>query len=225
MRMYGPMILTLPLALSACAPVEVAFEPDYLEAAVPSYLAETQVLVLMEAADIDYVFEGPAESFVGQGINLRIPIGAITREITAGVLRSHFNYGVVFAGEMPDDLPYVIAIEPEIMDFSYRYDQFIDDTIIEMQPVGESFEPVAATVITPSIQFELDLAAYDPDGNVVLEKSYPSGIVAGESYIVTSRPHERINATFHSALQNIMLQVAEDIRPILADQPDLLGGE
>ena len=225
MRLCGPTILMLLLALGGCAPVEVAFEPDYLEAAVPSYLAETQVLVLMEDADIDYVFEGPAESFVGQGINLRVPLGAITREITANVFRSHFNYGVVFTGEMPDDLPYIIAIEPEIMDFSYRYDQYVDETIIEMQAMDEGLEAVPVTVITPSIQFELDLAAYDPDGNVVLEKTYPSGLVAGESYIVTSRPHERINATFHSTLQNIMLQVADDLRPLLASQPDIFDPE
>ena len=225
MRLCGPMILTLLLALGGCAPVEVAFEPDYLEAAVPSYLAETQVVVLMEDTEIDYVFEGPAESFVGQGIMLRVPLGAITREITANVFRSHFNYGVVFTGEMPDDLPYVIAIEPEIMDFSYRYDQYVDDTILEMQPMGESFEPVPATVITPSIQFELEMTAYDVNGNIVLEKTYPSGLVAGESYIVTSRPHERINATFHSTLQAIMLEVAEDLRPVLAARPNLLGSE
>ena len=81
------------------------------------------------------------------------------------------------------------------------------------------------TVITPSIQFDLDVMAYDPEGNRVLDKTYPSGLVAGESYIVTSRPHERINATFHSTLQEIMLQVTDDLRPLLAAQPNLLGGE
>jgi len=224
-RLCGPTILAISLALSGCASVEVAYEPEYLEAAVPSYLADTQILVLMEDADIDYVFEGPAESFVGQGINLRVPLGAITQEITANVFRSHFNYGVAFAGEMPDELPYIIAIEPEIMDFSYRYDQYVDETVIEMQPIDEGFEPVPVTVITPSIQFELDLVAYDPDGNLLLEKTYPSGLVAGESYIVTSRPHERINATFHATLQDIMLQVADDLRPLLASQPDIFDPE
>jgi hypothetical protein len=219
------MILTLLLALGGCAPVQVAFEPDYLEATVPSYLAQTQILVLMEDQDLQYVFEGPPESFVGRGIDLQLPLAAITREITADVFRSHFNYGVVFAGEMPDDLPYIIAIQPEIVDFSYRYDQYVDETVVEMQSIDEDLEAVPVTVITPSIQFDLDVMAYDPDGKRVLDKTYPSGLVAGESYIVTSRPHERINATFHSTLQNIMLNVAEDLRPLLAAQPDLLGGE
>ena len=225
MRLYGPTTLTLLLAVGGCAPVEVAFEPDYLEATVPSYLAETQILVLMEDQDLQYVFEGPPESFVGQSIDLRIPLAAITREITAGVFRSHFNYGVVFAGEMPDDLPYVLAIQPEIVDFSYRYDQYLDDTVVEIQSIDNNVEAVPVTVITPSIQFDLDVTAYDPDGTRVLDKTYPSGLVAGESYIVTSRPHERINATFHATLQEIMLQVADDLRPLLAAQPNLLGGE
>ena len=218
-------MLTLALAFGGCASVEVAYEPEYLEAAVPSYLAETQILVLMEDQDNQYVFEGPPESFVGQGIDLRIPLGAITREITAGVFRSHFNYGVVFADEMPDYLPYIIAIEPEIMGFSYRYDQFVDETVMEMQAIDESFEPVPVTVITPSIQFELDIVAYDTQGNLLLEKTYPSGLVAGESYIVTSRPHERINATFHATLQEIMLEVADDLRPLLATHPNIFDPE
>ncbi|MDH3420443.1 MAG: hypothetical protein OEQ25_18075 [Gammaproteobacteria bacterium] len=225
MRLCGPTTLILLLTLGGCAPVEVTYEPEYLEAAVPSYLAETQILVLMEDQDNQYVFEGPPESFVGQGIDLRIPLGAITREITAGVFRSHFNYGVVFADEMPDYLPYIIAIEPEITGFSYRYDQFVDETVMEMQAVAEGFEPIPVTVITPSIQFELDIVAYDTQGNLLLEKTYPSGLVAGESYIVTSRPHERINATFHATLQEIMLEVADDLRPLLATHPNIFDPE
>ena len=225
MRLYGPTTLMLLLALGGCAPVEVAFEPAYLQETVPSYLAETQILVLMEDQDLQYVFEGPPESSVGQSIDLRIPLAAITREITAGVFRSHFNYGVVFAGEMPDDLPYVIAIQPEIVDFSYRYAQYLDETVGEMQTINNNSEVVPVTVITPSIQFDVDVTAYDPYGNRVLDKTYPSGLVAGESYIVTSRPHERINATFHSTLQEIMQQVADDLRPLLAAQPNLLGSE
>jgi hypothetical protein len=42
---------------------------------------------------------------------------------------------------------------------------------------------------------------------------------------VTSRPHERINATFHATLQQMMLQVADDLRPFLASQPNLLDAE
>ena len=77
------------------------------------------------------------------------------------------------------------------------------------------------TTITPSIQFELALKAYNSAGNVVLEETYPSGLVSGESYFTSYRPHERINATFHAALQDVMLTVAEDIRPFLVGQCDI----
>lgn len=224
MRICGPKALALPLVLCGCA-AEVAYEPEYLDTAVPRYLAETQILILMGPEDIEYVYEGTADSFVGQTVTLRMPIGAITREIAASVFQSHFNYGVVFAGVPPQDVRYVVAIEPEIRDFSYRYDQRVDDNVIEILTTDGAVQAIPATVITPSIQFELALRAYDREGSVLLDKTYPSGLVAGESYYVTSRPHERINATFHATLQEIMLEVAEDLRPFLASRPNLLNTE
>ena len=119
----------------------------------------------------------------------------------------------------------MVAIEPEIRNFSYRYDQRIDESIVEILSTDGGTEAIPATIITPSIQFELALRAYDAMGNVVLDMTYPSGLVAGESYYVTSRPHERINATFHATLQEMMLQVAEDLRPFLASQPNVLYTE
>lgn len=224
MRRCGPGLLAIALLLAACA-AEVAYEPEYLEPAIPGYLAETQILILMQPEDAEYVYEGTADSYIGQTFTLRMPIGAITREISAEVFQRHFNYGVVFADSPPPDLRYVVAIEPEIRDFSYRYEQYLEESVVEMRPIPGGLEAVPATVITPTIRFELALRAYDAMGKVVLDKIYPSGDVAGESYYVTSRPHERINATFHATLQKMMLQVAEDLRPFLASQPGVLYTE
>ncbi len=208
-----------------CA-TEVTYQPEYLVDPIPSYLAETQILILMDNADLEYVYEGTADSFIGQNVTLRMPIGAITREIAASVFQSHFNYGVVFAPSPPPDVRYVVAIAPEIRDFSYRYDQYVDQNIVEMRPLDAGgLEAIPATVITPSIQFELALRAFDPAGDVVLERVYDSGLVSGQSYYVTSRPHERINATFHSTLQDMMLTVADDLQPILRSMPNVIGSE
>ena len=60
------------------------------------------------------------------------------------------------------------------------------------------------------------------------QRTYSSGLVNGESYEVTNRPYERINETFHTALQQIMLEVADDLRPLLVGQcriTDLPGPE
>ena len=224
MRFFGSTCWLLPLILGACA-AEVAFDPEYLPPAIPRYLAETQVLILMAAEDAEYVYEGTADSYIGQTVTLRMPIGAITREIAASVFRSHFNYGVVFANEPPPDMRYAVAIQPEIRNFSYRYEQHVEEGVVEMRPIQGELEAVPATVITPTIDFELAVHAYDAMGRTVLDKLYASGPVAGESYYVTSRPHERINATFHAALQQMMIQVAGDVRPFLASQPNLLNTE
>ncbi len=224
MLLRGSTALALPLILCGCA-AEVTYEPEYLAPAIPKYLAETSVLVLMDPEDIEYVYEGSADSFIGRDFTLRMPIGAITREIAADVFQSHFNYGVVFAGTPPPDLRYVVAIDPEIQNFSYRYEQRVEEDVVEIRTVDGELAAVPATVITPTIQFELALRAYDAAGNIVLDKVYPSGTVAGESYYVTSRPHERVNATFHATLQSMMLRVAEDLRSFLARQPNVLYTE
>ena len=215
-RSLGTLIASL--LLSSCV-AETHFEPQYLSEVSPVYLAETKIVVLMHDHDQQYVFEGKPESEIGDTITLTMPIGAILREVTAEVFRSYFMYGVVFTEELVPDLHYVIAIEPEIKNFSYRYDRQVEgETFDVRRSDGGELEAQPVSIITPSIQFDLALKVYDSSNKVLLEKTYPSGVVEGDSYIVTSRPHERINATFHKALESILLDVAEDIRPFLAEE-------
>lgn len=216
MRFVG--VLVAALVLSSCVS-ETHFEQQYLSPVSPVYLAETHIVVLMHEHDQQYVFEGKPESRIGETITLTMPIGAILREVTAEVFRSYFMYGVVFTQELAPDLHYVIALEPEIKNFSYRYDRQVEgDTFDVRRSDGGELEAEPVSIITPSIQFDLALKVYDESKNVLLEKTYPSGVVEGEPYIVTSRPHERINATFHKALESMLLQVAEDVRPFLAEE-------
>jgi hypothetical protein len=224
MQWRCPTALAFVVVLGGCA-AEVEYQPAYLASAIPRYLADTRILILMDPEDMEYVYEGAADSFIGSDFTLRMPIGAITREIAVEVFQRHFNYGVVFAGSPPPDVRYVVAIDPAIRGFTYRYEQLIEDSVIEMRTVDGGIEAIPATIITPTIEFELALKAYDFDGNVILDKIYPSGVVAGESYYVTSRPHERINATFHATLQSMMLRVASDLRAFLAEQPNVLYTE
>lgn len=214
----SPGMLIASLLFSSCV-AETHFEPQYLSEVTPVYLAETKIVVLMHDHDQQYIFEGKPESRIGETITLTMPIGAILREVTAEVFRSYFMYGVVFTDELVPDLHYVIAIEPEIKNFSYRYDRRVEgDTFEVRRSDSGELEAQPVSIITPSIQFDLALKVYDSSNRVLLEKTYPSGVVEGESYIVTLRPHERINATFHKALESMLLDVAEDIRPFLAEE-------
>lgn len=209
-------------ALGGCA-YQVDFESAYVSTEAPSYVAEAEIIVIMHDHDIDLVYEGSPDSLVGESTTLTMPIGSIMREITARVFRSCFMYGVVFSDALPPEMDYVLAIEPEIQDFSYQYARRVEEGLVEVRPTrgGEEMEESPVYVTTPQVEFSLALTAYDRTGRTVLERTYPSGVVSGESWIVSYRPHERINETFHTALNDIMLTVAEDIRPLLVGQCEM----
>ena len=218
MRCFGlSSVLVLPVLLGGCA-AEVVFDPEYVSPAEPSYLAEAEIVVLMHDHDLEYVYDGTADSLVGQSTSLTMPIGDIMREISAHVFQSCFMFGVVFTEELVPNMRYVIAIEPEIRDFSYRFDRRIEEGFVDVTPTDDGFAETPFSTIIPSVQFEVGLTAYNSFGDVVLENTYQSGRVAGESYVISNRPYELINATFHTALQDIMLTVAEDIRPLLVGE-------
>jgi hypothetical protein len=92
----------------------------------------------------------------------------------------------------------------------------VEGDVFDIRP-GSDSDAQPLSTITPSIRFTLALTVYDAGNKVLLRKTYESGWVAGEKYIVTSRPHERVNATFHKALQATMEKVAADIRPFFAE--------
>lgn len=210
MNFRVPRGLLAALALSGCA-YEVAFDPDYVSEEAPSFIAEAQIQIVLPAAERSFVFEGRPTTETGDFTTLTIPMGSIMQEITGEVFESCFMYGVTFSDRLDTGADYVVAIEPHIQAFSYGYNRVVENPFSE---------PPEAT-ITPQVEFGLDLKVYDRAGRTVLEKLYESGLVSGESYIVTARPQERINETFHAALQEIMLTAAEDIRPFLVGQCEI----
>jgi hypothetical protein len=217
MRALSLSLLIGSVVLGGCT-AEGLYEPEYLSKVTPPYLAENKIVVLMHEHDEQLVFTGKPESEIGENITLVMPIGTILREVCANVFRSFFMYGVVFTDKLVPDLRYKVAIEPEIRNFGYRYDRQIEGDVFNLRPGstdGSQAEPLST--ITPSVHFELAVKAYDANNKVLLDKVYQSGLVAGESYIVTSRPHEHVNETFHKALQQTFERVAVDIRPFFAD--------
>ena len=216
MKYLGTLSAALVIGLGGCA-YQVEYDPEYVTDEAPSYVADAEIVILMHPHDTEYVFEGSPTTQVGEFTSLTIPIGNIMQEIAAEVFQSCFAYGVVFTQELTRDMNYLVALEPEFHDFSYAYDRVPLET--------EPGEP-PRSITTPQVQFELSVKAYDSSGKIVLERNYDSGLVSGESYEVTNRPYERVNETFHTALQQVMLRVADDIRPLLVGQcsiTDLAG--
>jgi hypothetical protein len=213
MRALTASVLVGSVLLGGCT-AQGLYEPEYLSKVTPPYLAENKIVILMHDHDEQLVFTGKPESQIGENITLQMPIGTILREVCANVFRSCFMYGVVFTDRLVPDLRYHVAIEPEIRNFGYRYDRQIQGDVFDIRPNSDAAEPLST--ITPSVHFELAVKAYDANNKVLLDKVYESGLVAGESYIVTSRPHEHVNETFHKALQETLEKVAVDIRPFFA---------
>ena len=143
---------------------------------------------------------------------LTIPIGNIMQEIAAEVFSSCFSYEGVFTDSLSRDMAFLVAAEREIRRFSYLYDR---------TPIPAGFDDERRYSTTPRVDFELSVKAYDASGDAVLNNVYSSRPVPGEPWEATSRPYERINATFHSAVQNLMLRVADASRPLIVGQCEI----
>lgn len=218
MRPYREILLLASFLLGSCA-AQVGYQREYVSEAAPGYMAEAEIVVLMHDHDLEYVYEGGADSPIGAARTLTMPIGDIMQEVAARVFQSCFMYGVVFTEELVPDMRYIIAIEPEIRDFTYRFERQVEEGLIVVG--GPGLEGAPVTSVTPSVQFELTVKAYNSSADLAMEKTYPSGLVSGEKYYATFRPYERINETFHRALQDVMLAVAEDIRPLLVGKCEI----
>ena len=114
--------------------------------------------------------------------------------------------GVDFVESLEGQADYVFALEGGMQEFLYSYTKVIDAGFDEDEP---------EVWITPEIDIAFAVKGYDRAGALVLDKTYDSGVRAGESYTVTSRPAERINRALHETLHALMLDVANDVRPLL----------
>ena len=206
------ILVAAAVAVFAGCAYQVDYESGYVADERPGFVAEAEIVVLMHPHDTEYVYQGSPTTSVGGFTTLTVPIGNIMQEITAEVFSSCFSFGVVFTDSLSRDMNFLVAIEPEVRNFSYSYDRVAINTAFDEEPRFST---------TPRVEFDLLVHAYNAAGETILENTYASGPVAGESYEITNRPYERINATLHAALQDIMLDVAEDVRPLLVGQCEI----
>lgn len=203
-----PLLATL--VLGACAH-EVGYEPEYVPPERPLFVADGELLIVMPEEQQQLMYEGSPEGEIGSFTKLEIPFGTIMRDIAKQVFGSCFARGIAFAESRTDATGYVLALEGDLDQFSYRYERVVDDSLSTEEPT---------TWIVPEVHIAFHIHAYDADGHEVLEKAYDSGTYAGERYMV-SRASERINETLHQALAKLMLEVANDIRPLLVGECEI----
>lgn len=205
-RIAGAMAaVSAVLMLGGCA-YEIGYHPEYLEQEPPRYIAQGKLLVVMPEEQRSFIYEAPPASRTGDFTTLTVPLGAIVQEIASHVFGGCFAYGVEFAPSREGRDDYVLAIEGDMQEFIYSYTKVID----------EGFTGERADVwIVPAVEIAFAVKGYNRAGDAVLDKVYDSGVTAGEEYMITSKPTERINRVLHATLHDLMLELVADVRPLL----------
>jgi hypothetical protein len=206
------MALLAAVVVGGCA-YEVGYEPAFVPEERPDYVADGRLLIVMPEAQRELVYEGAPASEVGSFTTMTIPFGTIMQDIARDVFGSCFARGVEFADSREQaSSDYVVALEGDMQDFLYSYTRVIDEGFSVSEPT---------TWLVPEVHMHLNVRAFDPSDRLLLEKTYDSGVVAGSSYYVDSRPAQRVNEALHATLHSLMLQVAEDVRPLITGSCDI----
>jgi hypothetical protein len=198
-RAMAATAIAAALVLGGCA-YEIGYHSEYLPEERPSYVAQGKLLVVMPEEQRDFVYEGPPSSRTGDYTTLTVPLGTIVIEVANRVFGECFAYGIEFADTREGRDDYVLAIEGD------SYTKVID--------AGFNAER-ADTWIVPEVEVAFAVKGYNRAGETVLDKVYDSGMAAGEEYLITSKPAERINRVLHSTLHGLMLELVADVRPLL----------
>lgn len=202
-------ITTLAALVCAGCAHEVGFDPDYVPPERPTYIADGALLVVVREDQAEFVYSAPPNSEIGDFTTMTIPLGSIVREIASDVFGACFARGVEFAPSRDVGGDYVLALEANLDDFYYRYTRVVDRGFSEEDP---------DVWIIPEVDISFAVDVYDARDMQVLSKVYDSGVQAGERYMVTSQPAERINQVLHGTLHALITQVANDLYPLLVGE-------
>lgn len=200
--------IAVALALGGCAH-EVGFHDTYLPQEPPAYLAQGKLLIIMPEEQRAFVYEGPPSSRTGDFTTLIVPIGTIVQEIASHVFGDCFAYGVEVADSREGRDDFVLAIEGNMQEFIYSYSKVID--------AGFNGQP-ADVWIVPEVEVAFGVKGYNRGGEMVLDRVYDSGVTAGEEYLVTLKPAERINRVLHTTVHDLMVELVADVRPLLMEE-------
>lgn len=202
------VMVATAFALGGCA-YEIGYRGEYLPQEPPQYVARGKLLIVMPEEQRSFVYEGPPSSRTGDFTTLTVPVGAIVQEIASHVFGECFAYGVDFVPSREGRDDYVLALEGDMQEFIYSYTKVID----------EGFNTERADVwIVPEVEVAFAVKGYNRTGAMVLDKIYDSGVKAGEEYMITSKPAERINRVLHTTLHDLMLELVADVRPLLMEE-------
>lgn len=188
------------LIISGCS-YKVGFNSSYLPPAGIVGKTDGKALVLMTQEEETWIYSGHPTSFTGGGTTLTVPMGNITKQVALEVFSRHFAQ-VDTANDLGKAAGYTLVVNPRVKHFEYAYNQ--------LKNLGFA--------ITPEVKLELGVKLFDGSGQQLLDKTYVSGNLEGESYMMSGSPEEKVNKALHQALYDLMSQAARDSLPAIARQ-------
>jgi len=160
---------------------------------------EGQALILTSAADDALMVNQSPSSFTGSATTINVAMGAIVKEIAISVFDGLFEGGAKSSNTMESSGDYRVVVTPSHRQLDFQYNQA--DNL--------------GFAITPKAEVTIGLVVSDPDGVVIFEESFPSGLVEGKTYAISGSPSEKINEVIHMAVGKAMARAARELRQVL----------
>ena len=171
-----------------------AYEP---RAEYPAESLSGKALILTEASEDMLILSQSPSSFTGGSTTINVGIGLIIKEIATSVFDSLFEEGADSSNNNSIASEYRVVVTPSHSALDFQYNQ-IDN-------LGFAITPKASVTIRVEIT--------DPvDGSALLDGSYPSGLIEGETYAISGSPSEKINEVIHQAVGKALSNAARDLR-------------
>jgi hypothetical protein len=192
------LLFTASLLLSGCA-FNAGYNPAYVSAQPLALGIPGKSLVVLDVNDAEWIYASKPTSFSGGATTLTLPLGEITKQIALKVFGTAFKDGADFRNAAGDSAAYRAVIKPKINKFTYAYNQ--------LKNLGFA--------VTPQVDIELHVVFLGADGKTLLDKAYSSGLVDGDSYMLSGQPAEKVNQLLHPTLFKLMTDAALEAQKLL----------
>ena len=188
--------LILVSGCTSTASYNAAYEP---RAEYPSESLSGKALILTDPSEDMLVLSQSPSSFTGGATTINVQIGVIIKEIAISVFDRLFEGGADSSNNIEDASKYRVVVTPSHGSLDFEYNQ--------ADNLGFAITPKASVSVLVKI--------VDPDGSVLVDSSYPSGLVEGDTYAISGSPSEKINEVIHEAIGKALSESARDLRTVL----------
>jgi hypothetical protein len=193
------IITLIPLLLLCGCAFNAGYNPSYISAQPLQLGIGGKGLVVVNQTDAQWTYSGHPTSFTGSGTTLTVPIGEISKQIALRVFGAAFKEGVDFRDTAGETKGYRLVVEPKVAKFTYAYNQ--------LKNLGFA--------ITPQVEVQLHVVLTAPNGKTLADKFYSSGLVDGDSYMLSGQPAEKVNQLLHQTIFKLMTDAAMEAKQIL----------